>query len=272
MRILISADMEGISGVCRWEQVAPGSAEYPMYQKLMTVEVNAAIRGAFAGGASEVIVHDGHHRGQNLLPDALDARAELSRGTSSPFCMMTGIETGVDAVFTVGYHAKSGSAPAILAHSMDDHILSYKVNGLEVGEFGLSAILAGWFEAPVLFGSGDQAFAAEAGELVPGIEIAMVKLATGYYSGICFAPEKNQAAIEAGAKAAVERFSAGNGPKPFQVSVPATLEVSYAEPFSAEKAAELPFVKRESGRTVSVFCRTVMEIYRYADMMASFKG
>ena len=96
----------------------------------------------------------------------------------------------------------------------------------------LSAILAGWFEAPVLFGSGDQAFAAEAGELVPGIEIAMVKLATGYYSGICFAPEKNQAAIEAGAKAAVERFSAGNGPKPFQVSVPATLEVSYAEPFS----------------------------------------
>lgn len=272
MRILISADMEGISGVSRWDHVSPTHPEYTTYRRIMTEDINAAIRGAFAGGADEVIVHDGHSQGQNILIEDLDPRAELSRGTCSPLCMMTGIQTGIDAVFTVGYHAKAGSAPAILAHSMDSHILSYKVNGQEVGEFGLSGILAGWFGAPIIFASGDQTFAEEARELFPGITVTIVKIATGYYSGICFPVEKNHVQIEADAKAAVENFIAGIRPKALEINVPATLEVSYAAPFSAEKASELPFVKRESGRVVSVECRTVMEVYRYAVLMASFEG
>lgn len=272
MRILISADMEGISGVCRWDHVSSTHPEYAAYRRIMTAEVNAAIRGAFAGGADEVIVHDGHSKGQNLLIEELNPRAELSRGTCSPLCMMTGIQTGIDAVFTVGYHAKAGSAPAILAHSMDDHILSYKVNGQEVGEFGLSGILAGRFGSPIIFASGDQTFAEEAKDLFPGINVTIVKLATGYYSGICFPLEKNHAQIEADAKAAVEKFSAGNGPKPLEINVPATLEVSYAAPYAAEKASELPFVKRESGRVISASCPTVIDVYRYAVMAASFQG
>lgn len=272
MRILISVDMEGISGVSRWEHVQSAQPEYAIYRRIMTEDVNAAVRGAFAGGADEVIVHDGHGKGQNILIEELDPRAELSRGTCSPLCMMTGIQTGVDAVFTVGYHAKAGSAPAILAHSMGSHILSYKVNGQEVGEFGLSGMLAGRFGAPIIFASGDQTFAEEAKEIFPGINVTIVKIATGYYSGICFPIEKTHAQIEADAKAAVEKFAAGKGPKPLEINVPATLEVNYAAPYSAEKASELPFVKRESGRIVSVECRTVMEVYRYAVLMASFKG
>ena len=180
MRILISVDMEGISGVSRWEHVQSAQPEYAIYRRIMTEDVNAAVRGAFAGGADEVIVHDGHGKGQNILIEELDPRAELSRGTCSPLCMTTGIQTGVDAVFTVGYHAKAGSAPAILAHSMGSHILSYKVNGQEVGEFGLSGMLAGRFGAPIIFASGDQALAEEAKELYPGINVTIVKLATGY--------------------------------------------------------------------------------------------
>lgn len=272
MRILISADMEGISGVSRWEHVSMNDPEYQTYRKIMTAEVNAAIRGALAGGAEEVIVHDGHSRGQNILISELDPRTELSKGTCSPYCMMTGIDTGIDAVFTVGYHAKAGSAPAILAHSMDDHILSYRVNGLEVGEFGLSAILAGRFDTPIIFASGDQTFAAEARELIPEITVTIVKIATGYYSGICFPVQKNHEQIEADARRAVENFRAGNGPKPMKISEPATLEVNYAEPFSAEKAAELPFVKREAGRVISVACRNAVEVYRFAAMLSNYKG
>ena len=272
MRILISADMEGISGVSRWEHVSMNDPEYQTYRKIMTEEVNAAIRGAFAGGADEVIVHDGHSRGQNILIAELDPRAELSKGTCSPYCMMTGIDTGVDAVFTVGYHAKAGSAPAILAHSMDDHILSYRVNGLEVGEFGLSGILSGRFGAPIIYASGDQTFAAEARELFPEIIVTTVKIATGYYSGICFPVESNRAKIEADAKTALERFRAGAGPKALTIHTPATLEVNYAQPFSAEKAAELPFVKRESGRTVSIVCRNAVEVYQFSAMMSRYTG
>lgn len=272
MRILIAADMEGISGVCRWEHVTPTNPEYSMYRKIMTEEINAAIRGAFAGGADEVIVSDGHSRGQNILYGELDPRAEIHRGTCGPLCMMNGIETGVDAVFTIGYHAKAGTAHAILAHSMDTHILGFKINGLEVGEFGLSGILAGHFGAPIIYGSGDQSLAAEARDLFPEITFTIVKLATGYYSGICFPKEKNHANIEADAKAAVEKLIAGNGPKPLTYNSGITVEVQYAEPYSAEKAAELPYVKRESGRTVVAHARTALEAYVTADKLAGFRG
>src|SRR5512138_3122292 len=98
MKILISVDMEGVTGVTTWDQVTPGQAEYARFRRLMTGDVNAAIRGAFAGGAEQVIVSDGHWNGSNILVEELESRAVLNSGSPSPFSMVQGIEQGVDGV------------------------------------------------------------------------------------------------------------------------------------------------------------------------------
>lgn len=118
MKILIAADMEGISGVTHWDQVSSGHFEYPRFRAIMTDDVNAAIAGAFEGGATDVVVTDGHGSGTNLLIERLDQRARLNAGNTSPFAMVQGIESGdFDGVIFIGYHARSGSADGVLAHT-----------------------------------------------------------------------------------------------------------------------------------------------------------
>src|SRR5512147_2278239 len=105
MKILIAADMEGITGVTHWDQVNPNHAEYSRFRTLMTGDVNAAIRGAFAGGATSVAVTDGHNNGRNILIEELDPRATLNSGTPSRLSMVNGVDQNVDGVMYVGYHA-----------------------------------------------------------------------------------------------------------------------------------------------------------------------
>ncbi len=112
MKIYISADIEGIGTIVRQEQSSTDGREYRWARKIMTAEVNAAIRGAFDGGATEVVVSDSHNVGLNLIPEELDPRAFLIMGSPRPLSMMEGIQSGFDAVFLVGYHAKAGTASA----------------------------------------------------------------------------------------------------------------------------------------------------------------
>ena len=117
MKILIAADMEGISGVTHGDQTTPGHSEYARFRKIMTADVNAAVQGAYAAGAEEVEVTDGHWDGANLLIEELDSRARLNAGNGSPFSMVQGVENGVDGVFFVGYHACAGSKNAAITVS-----------------------------------------------------------------------------------------------------------------------------------------------------------
>lgn len=116
MKVLLAADMEGVSGVVHWDQVNPDHAEYARFRKVMTGDVNAAIRGAFEAGADEVIVTDSHWNNRNILVEELDPRARLNTGGPSPFSMVQGVDSGVAAVMFVGYHARVGSQNAILDH------------------------------------------------------------------------------------------------------------------------------------------------------------
>ena len=120
MKILISADMEGISGVTTWDQVTPGHPEYTHFRHVMTMDVNAAVRGAFDGGADDVLISDGHWNGSNILMDELDPRIKLNTGSPSPFSMMQGIDQDVDGVIFLGYHARQGSSMAVLDHTWSD--------------------------------------------------------------------------------------------------------------------------------------------------------
>ena len=144
MKILISADMEGISGVVDWMHVSSGNAEYTRFREIMTADVNAAVRGAFAGGADEVLVSDAHGSKTNILIEKLDERAKLNSGATSPYAMMQGYDNGVDAAMFIGYHARSGALGGILAHTVSGRISNVWLNGRVCGEFGNERCFAGF--------------------------------------------------------------------------------------------------------------------------------
>ncbi|MGE5122965.1 MAG: M55 family metallopeptidase, partial [Acidobacteriaceae bacterium] len=157
MKILIAADMEGITGVTNWNQVDPGRAEYPRFRRLMTGDVNAAVRGAFEAGAEEVVVTDGHDLGTNIPIEELDPRTRLICGDYSPLAMVQGVDQDVDGVIFVGYHARAGSQNAILDHTWSSRrVANLYLNDTLVGEYGLNGALAGHFNVPVLMLTGDQ--------------------------------------------------------------------------------------------------------------------
>src|SRR5512143_1801552 len=170
MRVYLSIDMEGIAGVVHEDQTNPVdprcASEYARFRRLMTLEANAAIEGALAGGATRVLVNDSHWTMRNLLAEELHPGAELLSGGPKTWSMMEGIDRGWDLAALVGYHARAGTARAILDHTYTDRILDVRLNGVSVGEIGINAALAGAFGVPVVLVSGDAATAAEARALL----------------------------------------------------------------------------------------------------------
>jgi D-amino peptidase len=251
MKLLIAADMEGITGVSSWDHVSPEHPQYTRFRRLMTADINAAVQGAYMAGVDEVIVSDGHGIGQNILIEELDPRAMLQSGNHAPFAMVSGIDTGVDAVFLVGYHARAGSSPAVLDHTWSgSRVFNVWINDRVTGEIGLNASLCGHFGAPVLMISSDQTAAAEAAEWIPGIEQAVVKQATSRYSALALAPEKTGEIIRAAAERAVRRFLAGDGPQPLAPSTPITIAVEFTNSGMAASAALIPGARRLEPRKV----------------------
>ena len=263
MKILIAVDMEGITGVVTWNHVDPSHAEYQRFRRLMTQDVNAAVRGAIDGGADEIIVTDGHWNSDNILIEELDPRARLNSGTPSPFSMVNGVEQGVDAVLFIGYHARMGTAQAILDHTWSSaRVQNVYLNGRLTGEIGLNASLCGHFGAPVLMISGDQSANREASEWVSGIENVIVKRATSRWSAELLAPAVTQNMICESAARAVGRFREGQGPAPLQPGAPVTVGVEFLYSEMADKAALMPGSRRIDGRKIEVTLPDMAEAYR----------
>jgi len=263
MRILIAADMEGVTGVVNWDHVSPEHAEYSRFRRLMTADVNAAIRGAVEGGAEEVVVTDGHGSGRNLLIEELDPRARLNSGGPSPFVMVEGADSGVDAAMFVGYHARVGTQQAILSHTWSGRrVAGVWLNGAEIGEIGLNAAVCGHFEVPVIMISGDQTACAEATELLGGVETAVVKRASGRMAAECLSPEAAQQAIHAAAKRAVRRLGAGEAPPPFHLQTPVNVAIEFRQPEMADGAALLPGARRTGAGKVEFNADDVPAAYQ----------
>jgi len=246
MRILIAADMEGITGVTNWDQVTPGHAEYARFRQLMTADVHAAIRGAIKGGADEVFVADGHWNGANILIEELDPRAALATGSPSPFSMMQGVHEGAQGVLFIGYHARQGSPNAILDHTWSSRcVANLWLNDMLTGEYGLNAALAGHFAVPVLMVSGDQTACAQACDQLGRLETAVVKRASGRTSAECLAPEVTKRAIEDAAQRAVTRLAAKDSPAPFSLNAPVKVTVEVFTSDMADRAMHMPGVSRD---------------------------
>jgi D-amino peptidase len=176
-KVYISVDMEGISGVVGDDQTSAGQPEYARSRKLMAEDANAAIRGAFDGGATEVVVNDSHGSQRNLLPEDLDPRARLISHSFKRHGMVEGLDETFDAVIFVGYHAKADSPRGLFAHTGSGVVKDVQVNGKSAGEGGLNTLVAQWYGVPVVMISGDDVAVEQQKEWTPAIRGVVVKRA-----------------------------------------------------------------------------------------------
>ncbi len=262
LKIYISADMEGVGGVVTWNvQAAADGREYEKFRRLMTLEVNAAVAGAFDAGATEVLVSDSHGDAQNLDVELLDKRARLIRGFPRPLGMMQGINDSFDAAVFIGYHGAEGDAAAILSHTnTSGEVFRVRLNGTAVPEAGFNAAIAAEAGVPVVFLSGDQTIAAEARRLIGPIETAVVKEATGFHSATMIHPEEAQRLIREGVKRGIERRDGIPVRRPDR---PITLEITWKRAINAELVSYLPGVERTAGNVTTFKARDMTEATRF---------
>ena len=176
LKVFISVDMEGITGVVTSEECSRSGKDYGYFRKIMTLETNAAIEGALAAGATEIWVRDSHGSARNILPDLLNQKAKLLRDWSGgPKGMMEGIDETFDAVMFIGYHAKAGTPDAIIDHTSSGIVTDMSINGISMPEAGYNALLAGFYNVPVVFIAGDKAVCIQAKERFSKIESVAVK-------------------------------------------------------------------------------------------------
>ncbi|HKT97514.1 MAG TPA: M55 family metallopeptidase [Paraburkholderia sp.] len=205
MKVLISADIEGIAGVFNVQQTRASNGEYEQARRWMTLEANAAIEGAFAGGASAVWVNDSHGGFNNLLLDELDPRARAILGKPRTLGMMAGLEHAPELVFMIGYHAMAGSY-GVLAHTINSFAFArVVVDGVEIGEAGLYGAVAAEYGAQVALLTGDDVFEQETRQRFPGAAFVVVKEAGGRASADTLSPAHSRALIRDAARAAVKR-------------------------------------------------------------------
>jgi len=273
MRVLISADMEGATGVTWPADVEPGTEQWQRCRRMFTSDVNAAIAGFFDAGADEVLVNEAHATMRNLLLEELDGRAVMLTGRHKELSMVEGIQDAeVGAVAFLGYHAAAG-AEGVLAHTyLANSITSVRVNG-EVGSEGrLNALVAAEFGVPVVLVTGDDRTCADAAGYAPRAMTVAVKDCVSRYAAVCRPPEQTAAAITAAAVRAGKlagrlpggrpEAAAGSG-GPAAAGFTVEIEVDAAQ--LAQAAAIVPTVRRTGDRAVSYDASTAW------DMIRSFK-
>lgn len=253
MRIVISVDMEGIGGIVDRVQLMPGERLYQESRAYMVAEMKSVVRAVWAHGATEVLVNDSHDGMLNLawseLGD-LPRGTKLLSGTGKRLSMGQGFPGSAAAMF-VGYHARAGTAPAVMDHTYSGDIHHLALNGQEVGETGLNAYLAGFYGVPVALVTGDQALVAEARALLPEVEAVTTKEALGRRSALLPSPADLADQLEAAAGRAMDRLAAGRGPAPLSLAGPVDLEVGFMTTQAADTACLMPGTRRVDGRTVA---------------------
>jgi len=258
MRVYISCDMEGISGVVAEPQARMGEKEHERAQKLMTAEVNAAIKGAIASGARGIVVNDSHGSMRNILIEELNPAAQLITGSLKPLSMMQGIDDAFGAAFFIGYHAQAGTAYSVLDHTYSGTVYQVALNGQPVGETGLNAALAGHFGVPVVLVTGDKLLTEEAQRLLGPIEVVAVKESYGRSAAKCQPPSVVHKLIEEAAQRALQ----GNKGEPFMVGPPLTLAIDFVKSSHADMAELIPDSRRVGGRRIEYIHDDLLTLYR----------
>lgn len=257
-KVFISADIEGISGLSGDEQTSGAGADYARGRRLMTEDVNAAIRGAIEGGATEIVVADSHGSMRNIISEELHPSARLVSHTFRPYGMMQGLDETFDAVLFVGYHAKAGSPRGVFAHTGSGVLADVRINGRSVGEGGMNTMVASWFGVPVVLVTGDDVAVAQVREVATEARGVVVKRAINLRAAELEPVQAARQAIQAAAKegvAAAKRF-------PPDRKGPYRWTVQFRQYYIPEVAEALPGIERTAPDTLSYSAETMPAGYR----------
>jgi D-amino peptidase len=261
MKIFITADYEGVSGLVQWGSNGEREA--------ITLDINAAIEGAIEGGAKEILVGEAHANMRNIIPEMLDPRVSFISGQPKPLNHVGGIDETFDAAMLVAYHAKSGTWKGIMAHTYTFSVFSLKFNGIEVGELGTDAALAGYYGVPVILVTGDKAACDEAHDLLGDVVTVPVKEGVSRFAGKCLHPQEARKLIKQGAQIAMDRISKT---KPFVIEPPIRAEVVFIDPTCADNLEHLPFVERLDGRTLAFTASDFVDAFELFNMIQFYGG
>jgi len=261
MKLFISADMEGISGVATNQQLKTNS-EYQRFRKLMTADVNAAIEGAFNGGATEVVVADGHGNMSNILIEEMDSRARLVSGNNRVMCQLEGLDESFDGIMFVGHHGREGGSDvAVISHTLAGICVNeMKINGKVVGETEMNSLVAGSFGVPAIFISGDDAYVREVKETLPDVEAAVTKRAVDRFAAELIHPEVAREEIRAKAEAAVKKAKAI---KPITFEGPITFDLELKGSQQAKMTTTIPTVELTGPKSIRFTCDDMVTAYKH---------
>ena len=254
MRVHVISDMEGVAGIVKWQQTTGGEKLYDEGRVLYTEEINAAVRGAKAAGATEIVVMDCHGAGgpysfNSLLPELLDPDCEYV--VQEEWTEYTGfLESGCDAALFIGMHAMAGAADGVLSHTVSGQAWqNLRFNGTLVGETGINAALCGHWGVPVVLVTGDRAVCTEARELLDGVTTVDVKEGLGRFSARMKTPQRARELIEEGAQKALSDLSAV---APYDPGRPCEIEIDFTSPDRLQEYANRKGVEVTGSRSIAI--------------------
>ena len=259
LKVFISVDMEGIAGVVIPEETSRSGQDYGYFRTIMTKETNAAIEGALAAGATKIVVRDSHGSARNILPELLNRNALLLRSWSGGhLSMMEGIDETFDAVIFIGYHAKAGTANAIIDHTSSGNVTNVEINGISMPEAGYNALMAGYYDVPVVFVAGDKAITEQAKERFGEVETVAVKKGIGAAS-LGLHPEVAREKIRAGVEHALRNL---DNYQPYKLSAPYTLVLTMKSEAVVFNGASYPGAERTGDWELTFTSDDLMEVMR----------
>lgn len=263
VKIFVSADMEGVCGVVHPAQTRPGHPEYGRFRRLFTQEVNAAVAGAYDGGATEVVVNDAHFTMTNLLLEELHPGARLISGATKPLCQMEGLDASCAGVFLVGYHGGDGEGDSVINHTLvGATIRRLQVNGRTVDEAALNAGVAAELGVPIALLTGDDRVCDTAAEALPGVEVAPVKRAIDRLSAEHLGLAAARALIRERATAAAASLGRG-AITPLAPESPVRLTIEFKSTSCAHMCTLFPAVERIGPREIAIEHASFTAAYRH---------
>ena len=260
LKVFISVDMEGITGVVNWEDVSRDGKDYEYFREIMTKETNAAIEGALEAGATEILVRDSHGSARNILPEMLNRNAKLLRDWSGGFkSMMEGIDKTFDAVIFIGYHSKAGTPNALLEHTMSSrNIADVSINGISFPEAGINALIGGYYNVPVAFIAGELAVCQQAKKLIGEIETVAVKEGIGN-AALNLHPEVAHEKIREGVKKALLSLKKY---KPYKLKSPYKLVLKLKNEELVHEKSFYPGAKRTGDWELTFESKDLLEVMK----------
>lgn len=267
-KLFISVDMEGIAGVVTGDQLGPEGFEYERFREFMTAEARAAIDAARESGAGEIVVADSHGNGESLLIDRFPEDVRVVRAWPRQLGMMGGLDSSFDAAIFIGYHASTSNTEGVRAHTFSSATLTrVALNGEVVSEGSWNAAIAGQLGVPVILVTGDDAAVAEVSRQIGNVEQAVVKDHLSFHSATTLTPQAAQRLIAEKTKAALGRLGEF---KPYKVSAPVRIDISFKNYQAPELLAYLRGVERTDSHSIRYTTRDMVEASQFMEFVTGY--